>query len=77
MSHFRCEYLKALTNHRGTFFNNNFYTKSLKISFLHEYTSNLVTDFDSELLTESSVNVHLEKSLLAEIVLQPLERKLR
>ena len=34
---------------------------SLKISFSQEGTSNLVMDLNLELLTESFVNVHLEK----------------
>ena len=34
---------------------------SLKISFLQECTSNLVTDFDFKLHAKSFVNVHLEK----------------
>ena len=50
---------------------------SLKISFLQECTSNLVTDFDFQLLTESFVTVHIEKTFMAEIILQFLERKLR
>ena len=36
---------------------------SLKILFLLEWTSNLATDFDFEVLTEKFVNVHLEKTL--------------
>ena len=49
---------------------------------MQECTSNLITDFDFELLTESFVNVHLEnffggncaptRNLLVEIILQYL-----
>ena len=35
--------------------------KLFKISFSQKCTSNLVTDFDFELLTESFVNMHQEK----------------
>ena len=37
--------------------------KSLKISFLQEYTFNLVTDTDFELLTKSFINMDLGKTL--------------
>ena len=47
------------------------------MSFLQKCTFNLVTDFGFELLAESFVTVYLEKTLLAEIVLQFLERQLR
>ena len=49
----------------------------LRMSFLQECASNLVTDFDFELLTESFVKLPLEKTLFGEIILQFHERKLR
>ena len=38
------------------------------MSFLQEYASNFVTDFDFELVSKSFVNVHLDKALLVEII---------
>ena len=46
------------------------------MSFLQEYASNFVTDFDFELVSESFVNVHIKKSFVGGNYLVILERKL-